>query len=754
MRSIFITAISQILCVLLVATSSLQAQTHPDIAPLTAIYNATGGPNWTNKTNWLSDNNPCGWYGIACNSNRVTKIDLRENNVIGVLPIEIGNLTNLQTLWLSTNQLSGSIPSQIGNLSNLLSLALDNNNLSGSIPTQLGKLNKLERLVLGNNQLTGKIPTGLGNLTNLKSLILQFNQLSGTIPLQLGNLSNVESLWLNHNQLTGSIPSELSYLTTVKTFFLDNNKLSGEIPIQLGNLKSVQFLNLHDNQLTGNIPTQLGSLSTLITLQLHNNQLSGSIPSQLSNLLQLQSLLLKYNNLSGCIPASFSALCNRNVHVELNGNAGLPSGGSEEAWSAFCATGAGSSFTAVASTSTPTVCVGTTISLSVTGGTSYAWGGPNGFTSSAKNPSFTATSIAQGGMYTVTANNGGGACSATATVSVSIKAYPAITTQSNSPVCAGFPVNLSAITNDTKLTYQWSKDGGGFSSTVKNPIIANATTANAGAYILVVTGSNGCTISSSVSVIVNATPTVSVSPSGSVFICGSSPVQLTANATAGVSFQWFRGTTAVGTGATYDATQTGTYKCEVAINGNCKVASNSTTITFNSVPNAVASNAVTAKSLSLSVTPNSMLYKWAGPNGFSTTVQKPKIANPTVVNSGIYSVTVSSTSSCTASATTNVIISNSARMVTEEDTELDDIHLIVSPNPTTGKSVVEVSLNQAAQIHLTMSDGMGKSLNSWESDGVVKRMVVEIDLTHHRPGLYLILAETNQGRTTKKLWKQ
>ncbi|ORX34884.1 hypothetical protein BCR36DRAFT_375870 [Piromyces finnis] len=78
-------------------------------------------------------------------------IDLDLNDLIGPIPPELGNLSNLKTLFLAHNELSGSIPPELGNLSNLKSLNLAENNLSGSIPK---KLKKMEiKLNISNNPL-------------------------------------------------------------------------------------------------------------------------------------------------------------------------------------------------------------------------------------------------------------------------------------------------------------------------------------------------------------------------------------------------------------------------------------------------------------------------------------------------------------------------------------------------------------------------------------------------------------------------
>ena len=54
-----------------------------------------------------------------------------------MIPSAIGNLVNLEGLYLASNQLSGEIPSSIGNLVNLIELYLSSNQLSGEIPESI-----------------------------------------------------------------------------------------------------------------------------------------------------------------------------------------------------------------------------------------------------------------------------------------------------------------------------------------------------------------------------------------------------------------------------------------------------------------------------------------------------------------------------------------------------------------------------------------------------------------------------------------
>ena len=291
-----------------------------DRAALEALYNATGGDNWANNDNWLSDAPIGQWLGVTTGpSGRVTVLNLTENQLSGAIPAELGSLTNLQRLYLSDNLLTGEIPAELGSLINLEGLHLWGNGLTGEIPAELANLTNLERLNLGGNQLTGKIPAWLGSLANLQRLSLHDNQLTGPIPAWLSNLTDLERLNLTRNQLTGPIPTELGSLTSLTILELGDNELTGTVPIELARLTNLQRLSLHDNQLTGTIPSWLGLLTSLEFLSLRDNQLSGTIPVELGNLTNLTTLSLSANQLTGQIPAELGGLTNL-AEVYLTGN--------------------------------------------------------------------------------------------------------------------------------------------------------------------------------------------------------------------------------------------------------------------------------------------------------------------------------------------------------------------------------------------------------------------------------------------------
>ena len=200
-----------------------------DRAVLIALYEATGGDNWRNDTNWLiSPYSLDQWHGVETNGvGRVTSLDLSGNQLTGTIPETLGQLNNLQSLNLTDNELTGLIPETLGQLNNLQSLNFAYNELTGPIPEALGQLDNLESLNLDSNKLTGTIPEALGNLNNLKILDLSSNGLTGPIPEALGQLDNLESLNLDSNKLTGTIPEALGNLNNLKSLSLRGNQLRG-----------------------------------------------------------------------------------------------------------------------------------------------------------------------------------------------------------------------------------------------------------------------------------------------------------------------------------------------------------------------------------------------------------------------------------------------------------------------------------------------------------------------------------------------
>ncbi|WP_207391840.1 leucine-rich repeat domain-containing protein [Neochlamydia sp. AcF84] len=207
------------------------------------------------------------------------------------LPPEIGQLTKLDTLCLSSNQLT-ALPAEIGQLSQLTTLDLSCNQLT-ALPVEIGQLTKLDTLCLGGNQLTA-LPAETGQLAKLEMLNLCHNHLT-SLPPEIGQLSELQTLILSYNQLT-ALPAEIGQLSQLKWLDLSCNRLTA-LPAKIGQLSQLVMLDLSNNQLAY-LHVEIGQLSQLEILDLRGNQLT-AIPAEIRRLPQLIELRVEENRFLG-----------------------------------------------------------------------------------------------------------------------------------------------------------------------------------------------------------------------------------------------------------------------------------------------------------------------------------------------------------------------------------------------------------------------------------------------------------------------
>ncbi|KAJ7947131.1 Receptor-like protein kinase [Quillaja saponaria] len=236
------------------------------------------------------------------NCKQLNLLDLSSNSLNGKIPKAVGNLsTSLEKLYMWNCEIIGSIPIEIGNLSGLIDLVLEGNNIQGKIPSTVKELQNLQRLHLDWNALDGSIPDELCQMKNLGEIGLSNNQLYGLLPPCLGNLT-LRNLYLDLNNLTSTIPSTLWSLKDIRELNLSFNAFKGFLPLQIKNLRAITTLDLSRNQISGRIPSTIGSLQNLQFLDLSHNALSGMIPKSMELLIDLKYLNVSYNKLKGEIP--------------------------------------------------------------------------------------------------------------------------------------------------------------------------------------------------------------------------------------------------------------------------------------------------------------------------------------------------------------------------------------------------------------------------------------------------------------------
>jgi hypothetical protein len=184
---------------------------HPAYNALVDLYNSTDGSNWTNKSGWedgaaATNCTPCTWYGIKCdNLENVIEINLYNNNLNGIVPSTLQDLTKLRSIKLLVNNLSGTFPDIWTNMADLQFIDFSNNQFTGSMPSSLGNLLKLNTLYIENNNMTGGLLPAIGDLPNIDVYWAKGNDFSGCFPGTYLNLCDIGSISLiNNPQLPNS----------------------------------------------------------------------------------------------------------------------------------------------------------------------------------------------------------------------------------------------------------------------------------------------------------------------------------------------------------------------------------------------------------------------------------------------------------------------------------------------------------------------------------------------------------------------
>ncbi|XP_074284113.1 receptor-like protein EIX1 [Silene latifolia] len=207
---------------------------------------------------------------------QLESLDLSDNYFnYNSIPILMGSMKQLRYLYLSNACLGGLVPYELGNLTNLQVLNLYGNNLS--IASTLRFPSNLESLDLSNNQLSGKVPTSIGKLSKLQSLDISVNPLEGILSEpHFANLSSLKYFDMGYTMLTLNPSSDWVPPFQLHSFYAGNCKINGQIPPWLQTQKNLSLIYLSDANISGLVPSWLHSMQQLYYVRLANNKLSGS----------------------------------------------------------------------------------------------------------------------------------------------------------------------------------------------------------------------------------------------------------------------------------------------------------------------------------------------------------------------------------------------------------------------------------------------------------------------------------------------
>ncbi len=294
-------------------------------------------------------------------------------------------------------------------------------------------------------------------------------------------------------------------------------------------------------------------------------------------------------------------------------------------------------------------CIGSTIQLNGTGpaGATYAWTGPNGFTSAVQNPTLPATAAAAG-TYTLTTSLGG--CTATATTTVAVNAVATVNANTDQTICAGGTVTLAGTVGGSATSGTWSAAGGTFS----NPASLTSTYTPAittGTITLTLTTNDPTGPCPAVTdqMVITVTPGPSVNAGPDQTLCSGPNVTL--SATGATTYTW---TPSVSNGVPFAPTIGSTTYTVVGTTAGC-TGTDQVVVTVNQTPTIVTNDVsvCAAGTVSLTATGGNT-YSWSPSTSLSASTGATVLFTPGVTTT--YTVTGTSAQGCTSSDPVTVTV--------------------------------------------------------------------------------------------------
>lgn len=313
--------------------------------------------------------------------------------------------------------------------------------------------------------------------------------------------------------------------------------------------------------------------------------------------------------------------------------------------------------TITATATSPTICVGQCTDLNASGGTTYGWA-PGNLTGATVNVCPTSTTV-----YSVLGENSG--CTGTTNVTVNVFPNP-VTTATASPtiICTG---QSSTLTASGASTYTWQPGDMTGSSVTVSPTTTT---------IYTVTGANDiCTSQATVTITVDPTPAITVTPSAPS-ICYGQSVDLTVNSSVPLTNCTWNPTTGLNPpnscNPTANPTTTTTYFVQGQSGAGCSNTT-SVTVTVNPLPlvsvssdapnNTICSGQCTQ--LSATSTPADTGWLWAPGNGLSSTTISNPVACPTATTT--YTVGAQTAAGCTGTNSITITVNPTSTLIVSPD---------------------------------------------------------------------------------------
>ena len=295
---------------------------------------------------------------------------------------------------------------------------------------------------------------------------------------------------------------------------------------------------------------------------------------------------------------------------------------------------------------------------------SYAWTGPNGYTSTEQNPT-----VATEGAYSLLVTDTGNGCTSSAAASVNLN-NTAPTAAASTPGnlnCNNAQLQLNGANSSqgTNFTYAWTTPNGNIveGGNTLTPLINQV-----GDYNLLVSNTeNGCTATATTSVAQTPAVTSSISAQTNVACNGAANGSATVTPGGGTntySYAWSNGATT----ASVNDLAAGTYGVTITDGENCTASSSAVitqpdVLTTNASATAQTANGINDGTATAAPAGGSTGYAYAWSNSGTT-------ATITDLAPGSYTVTVTDANACTAVAIVTVNSFNCALAASATSTNI------------------------------------------------------------------------------------
>ncbi|MFT4523111.1 MAG: hypothetical protein ACI8ZN_002063 [Bacteroidia bacterium] len=300
------------------------------------------------------------------------------------------------------------------------------------------------------------------------------------------------------------------------------------------------------------------------------------------------------------------------------------------------------------------LCAGQDLELSTSGGESYSWSGPNGFTSDTNVVVIANTTTSNTGTYQVDVTNSFG-CSSTNQASIAVHEVPSFTVASNTPICAGDTLRMTATGN---YTYDWSGPNS-YTSTEQNPTISAASAVYSGTYTIVATNDKNCSSTTTLNALVNPLPKINVA--GNTKLCQLTTLSL--EASGAKTYSWLKDGNSLTNGYKVLVNQLGTsdagvYRVIGTDSNGCVNWTESIVevLTIPSFTIVVPDSVCEGKDLTISATTDASLFGWTGPNGFTSTKLTETIKEISKSQQGTYKFKTTANNGCSLEINKNVSV--------------------------------------------------------------------------------------------------